>query len=1046
MSVMPSNLPIDIENIGKRFFIERTLKKGISLFQFAKLSISFLKEGKDNEYFILSGIVKENRHYEAKIVFKQRLIDHKEGPLKTQCNCTQWNEKDHCPHTSFLFLYYYSFIKQKDLSPLSATDMDSPYLSLATNPIQAVYPESFGTMILAPKYLIGAAQNAKYTSLQYSISNGKISNFPEPKNFTGKLVISITTNDSSKSYLKTSFLLKNEKGELNRKVSLFENFFLFNWITGDVYNLPFEIKSVLEAFKYFPLSPNVNDYLEVFSKKELIDFIEIIVDGEKFQTPQAEEVFPTLIVDKSSQKNFLNMNFMFLDRNNNKAPIPPLLKMITMEGGVLSELEKKSISYDLLKGLHSFLLGESPQEFRKSLTGTSFKTLFIQRVNNLNSNKWSSVFQDGKFFKISNNFIRDFLIAMISTFSEKAFQNSKVNESENEILFYIKEPSFLNGVSHIHKQLKNYDFKILFNNKPIKYWNNQFKSVKKEKSSSWLTLELSITPEDLQLIKSLDLKSNHFINKNDLVLISDDQKKLLKYLKRYTLLESENQSINRGNGEKTYLVSFNRTRIFEIFELKKLGVEIDVSEDDTKICNLLTNPNLIPPYEIPENLKGILRPYQKRGYNWLSFLFENNLGGCLADDMGLGKTLQAICFLESVIEKINKVLIVCPISILLNWEKEFQKFTNLSTHIFHGENRVIPKDKKIILTSYGILRREFNNSLTDHSFDILILDEVQQVKNINSLGAFAVRKIKSTFTVCLTGTPVENNIMEFYNIIDLSMPGIWGNTLSKSSESTKKSRLIAQEVASPFILRRTKSQVLLDLPKKIENNILLPFSKGEREHYDFLKKQIKEDLIQNPSGRKFGKILTSILRLRQCCLFGNREDKTKSTKANFLFESLNQILKEGHQSLIFSQFTSYLDYLESYIKKNGWQYSRIDGSQNIKRRQIEVENFQEGKTRIFLISLKAGGFGLNLTAASYIFLMDPWWNPAIENQAIDRAHRIGQKNTLTIYRPIIEKSIEEKVLQLQETKKELFHDLLPDDGEQYFSNRVSLEDLENLID
>ena len=227
---------------------------------------------------------------------------------------------------------------------------------------------------------------------------------------------------------------------------------------------------------------------------------------------------------------------------------------------------------------------------------------------------------DGKFFKIVIILLR-FLIAMISTFSEKAFQNSKVNESENEILFYIKEPSFLNGF-YIHKQLKNYDFKILFNNKPIKYWNNQFKSVKKEKSSSWLTLELSITPEDLQLIKSLDLKSNHFINKNDLVLISDDQKKLLKYLKRYTLLESENQSINRGNGEKTYLVSFNRTRIFEIFELKKLGVEIDVSEDDTKICNLLTNPNLIPPYEIPENLKGILRPYQKKDTTGLAFFLK----------------------------------------------------------------------------------------------------------------------------------------------------------------------------------------------------------------------------------------------------------------------------------------------------------------------------------------------------------------------------------------------------------------------------------------
>ena len=224
------------------------------------------------------------------------------------------------------------------------------------------------------------------------------------------------------------------------------------------------------------------------------------------------------------------------------------------------------------------------------------------------------------------------------------------------------------------------------------------------------------------------------------------------------------------------------------------------------------------------------------------------------------------------------------------------------------------KDFKVVITTYETVR-DYEFSFAKEKFLCVICDEAQKIKNPNASITKAIHSLNAKFKIACTGTPVENNIMEFYNIVDLSMPGIWGNTLSKSSDSTKKSRLIAQEVASPFILRRTKSQVLLDLPKKIENNILLPFSKEEKEHYEFLKKQIKEDLIQNPSGRKFGKILTSILRLRQCCLFGNREEKTKSTKANFLFESLNQILKEGHQSLIFSQFTSYLDYLESYIKK-----------------------------------------------------------------------------------------------------------------------------------
>ncbi|MDC0253982.1 DEAD/DEAH box helicase, partial [Bacteriovoracales bacterium] len=579
----------------------------------------------------------------------------------------------------------------------------------------------------------------------------------------------------------------------------------------------------------------------------------------------------------------------------------------------------------------------------------------------------------------------------------------------------------------------------------LKYWEFGFKTNRKKDESSWFTLELSISKEDLKLIKNIDNKKDYFLNKNELVLLDDNQKKLLKYLTRYTLFESNKFENNLGDSENTFIIPFSRTRIFEILELKKMGIDIDLSKKEQELCEYLTNPKTIPPYEIQPDLRNVLRAYQKKGYNWLRYLFENKLGGCLADDMGLGKTLQTIAFLDSIIDKVKRVLIICPISILINWEKEFQKFSSLSVHILYGEKRNIPEDKKIIITSYGILRREFNEYLKKFFFDIVILDEVQQVKNIKSLGAFAARKIKTNFRLCLTGTPVENNITEFYNIIDLCMPGIWGNLLSGGSESTKKSRLIAKEIASPFILRRTKNQVLLDLPKKIENNIFLPFSDIEQSHYEDLKENVKKDILHSNSQKRFGKILTSILKLRQSCLLGHLNKKIESTKASFLINSLTQIIKEGHKSLIFSQFTTYLDYLESYIQKHGWTYSRIDGTQNYKRRQLEVDKFQEGKSEVFLISLKAGGFGLNLTAASYIFLMDPWWNPAIENQAIDRAHRIGQKNTLTIYRPIIKNSIEEKVLALQETKRELFKDLLPDDRDQSFSNKMSINDLENLL-
>jgi SNF2 family DNA or RNA helicase len=276
--------------------------------------------------------------------------------------------------------------------------------------------------------------------------------------------------------------------------------------------------------------------------------------------------------------------------------------------------------------------------------------------------------------------------------------------------------------------------------------------------------------------------------------------------------------------------------------------------------------------------------------------------------------------------------------------------------------------------------------------------------------------------------------------MDLSLPGLWGDMKNFSGRKFLN-RALAKKLAAPFILRRTKSQVLSDLPPKEENNVYLTFSEEESTHYKNQLISIRRKIQDASSERRYGEILSGLLRLRQSCLW----HEGTSTKIDFLMESLGQILQEGHQAIIFSQFTSYLDIIQEKFEAKHFKFSRVDGTQNIKKRQEQVDFFQEGKNRVFLISLKAAGVGLNLTAASYVFLMDPWWNPAVESQAIDRAHRIGQKNPLTVYRPIIKDSVEEKVLALQETKRELFLDLLPE-HDLYFSGKLTMADLKHLFE
>ena len=300
--------------------------------------------------------------------------------------------------------------------------------------------------------------------------------------------------------------------------------------------------------------------------------------------------------------------------------------------------------------------------------------------------------------------------------------------------------------------------------------------------------------------------------------------------------------------------------------------------------------------------------------------------------MGLGKTIQVISFLQSNPGK--KVLIACPVSILLNWQQEFKKFSNLPIQIYHGLERNLSDEINITLTSYGVLKKEYNHEFFRQNFDIMVLDEVQMLKNIRSLGAIAARSLNANFTICLTGTPVENEIGEFFNIMDLAVPGLWGNINSVKTKKRLQEKQIVRHNAKPFILRRTKDQVLDDLPEKIEQQSILSFSKEEQNFYNNLKEVIKAEIQDAPKNRKYGLILRGLLKLRQSCLWQPTESKPHdghehhlhapgklSSKIHFLLSQLEQIILEGHQVLVFSQFTSYLDLIQQEVTSRHWKYS-----------------------------------------------------------------------------------------------------------------------------
>ncbi|MEB3275287.1 MAG: DEAD/DEAH box helicase [Prochlorothrix sp.] len=463
--------------------------------------------------------------------------------------------------------------------------------------------------------------------------------------------------------------------------------------------------------------------------------------------------------------------------------------------------------------------------------------------------------------------------------------------------------------------------------------------------------------------------------------------------------------------------------------------------------------------EVPSTLQGELRDYQLEGFQWLSRLAHWGVGACLADDMGLGKTLQALTLILTRAPQ-GPTLIVAPTSVCWNWLSEAQRFAPTLNAVYLGGDRqklldaVQPFD--MVVCSYGLLQQEeVATMLAEVEWETIVLDEAQAIKNAATKRSKAAMALQGKFKILTTGTPIENHLGELWNLFRFINPGLLGsvesfnekfaNPIERSQDRAARQKL--KKLIQPFILRRTKTQVLEELPSRTEITLQVEMSREEMAFYEALRMEALDKLAEAPNGKgpQHLQVLAEIMRLRRACCNSRLvvpESPIPSAKLQAFSEVLEELLENNHKALVFSQFVDHLKILENHLKSKSISYQYLDGSTPAKERQKRVTAFQSGEGEVFLISLKAGGTGLNLTAADYVIHMDPWWNPAVEDQASDRAHRLGQQRPVTVYRLVAQGTIEEKIVELHQHKRDLADSLL--EGTE-MSGKMSTDELLNLL-
>jgi SNF2 family DNA or RNA helicase len=654
-------------------------------------------------------------------------------------------------------------------------------------------------------------------------------------------------------------------------------------------------------------------------------------------------------------------------------------------------------------------------------------------------------------------------------------------EMELSILAYIESFGFLKGkeVYLLGEEDKLVDFlkdgMLELQERVEVYYSESFKNIKVYTSSNYRSkvrineqdlLEFSFNIEGVgneelkDIFKALKEKKKYYkLKKGGFVYLEEDQLKNIGDIIEY--LDVKDSELLK---DSIILSKYNAIYI----DSRISDISMDYVERNRDFRELTSNIHRIKDMEfsLPTHLETVMRKYQKIGFKWFKTLSAYGFGGILADEMGLGKTLQAIAFLASEQDG-RPSLVVAPTSLIYNWKSEIEKFApELKTLIISGskkEREELTKEievSDVVITSYPLIRRDVED-YRDIEFKYCILDEAQQIKNPSSMNASAVKEIRSKGYFALTGTPIENSLTELWSIFDFLMPGYLLNHSKFSAkyenpiikQKDKKALEELNRHIKPFILRRLKKDVIKELPPKIEHKLVVEMTEEQKKVYmaylTTLKAEIDEEMREVGLAKTRMKIFAALTRLRQICCDPSifiENYQGESGKILALEELLEEAIGEGHRVLLFSQFTSVLKLIEKRFKAKSIEYMYLDGTTRAEERNEMVRLFNEGQGTVFLISLKAGGTGLNLTGADVVVHFDPWWNPAVEDQATDRAHRIGQKKTVEVIKLLAQGTIEEKIYALQEKKKEIIKNVM--DGGLNESNilyQMTQEEIEELF-
>ncbi|MCT4615452.1 MAG: DEAD/DEAH box helicase [Marinifilaceae bacterium] len=787
--------------------------------------------------------------------------------------------------------------------------------------------------------------------------------------------------------------------------------------TKKEYTISFE-KNTKKAFKsdLNTIKESLTNYVYYDFSDKLINFFDKLLSQTLTFPLESKNRFENAI---HGLGNYVTINADFLSEElpTVKSDPTPILQMIPYQDGILAKL--------LVRPFKNTGPYFNPGEGRKNLN-TNIENIKTQTTRNLSQE-----------IKLTNQAIND-------------ISNIDIDDSSEEM--YFEEPE---NCLHLLNELRLYSGKLnlewpkgeklkIVNSLDFANFNLDIKN-----TSNWFEINAEIKTDRKKVIKLKELLDKSKDSKKEFIKIDEGQ-----YIALSKQLKKKIDLLNHSIIEEDDKIFINPLLTNTVQDFEDSGAKLKTDKAWKENRKLIDEVKAYNP-QIPKTLQAELRPYQKEGYEWMMRLAKIGLGACLADDMGLGKTVQSIAML---IERapLGASIVVAPSSVCSNWVNEIKKFAPSLNPVMLGlKNRKKTIEKlgefDVLIISYGIVQTEIDK-LSEKKWNNIVLDEAHAIKNINTKRTKSINKLNGDFKLIATGTPIQNNLEELWSLFNFINPGLlfsqkqFSDRFISNSEQTGSQKHL-KNIIKPYILRRNKTQVLDDLPEKTEITISVEMSEDEIAFYEALREKAIENMADSDDKNKTNqmRVLAEITKLRQACCNPAIIDKNwalESSKLKTFERTMDDLLKNNHKCLVFSQFTSHLAIIENLLKEKNISYQYLDGSTPIKTREKRVKAFQSGEGEVFLISLKAGGLGLNLTAADYVIHMDPWWNPAIEDQASDRAHRIGQNRPVTIYRLVSKNTIEEKIVNLHHSKRDLADNLLSGTDT---SGKLNIDDMIKLL-